>query len=97
MKKGIGEKYLPLGTVVMLKGGTKRVMIIGFCSSEKNNRDTIYDYTGCLYPEGILESDKLCLFNHKQIDEIYYMGPEKDEEEIKFKEELNKIISEQKI
>ena len=28
----IGEKYLPIGTVVMLKGGTKRVMISGFCA-----------------------------------------------------------------
>ncbi|HIR49231.1 MAG TPA: DUF4176 domain-containing protein, partial [Candidatus Faecimonas gallistercoris] len=27
------EKYLPIGTVVMLKGGKKRAMIIGFCCS----------------------------------------------------------------
>ena len=26
----IEEKFLPIGTVVMLKGGTKRVMISGY-------------------------------------------------------------------
>ena len=33
-------KYLPIGTVVMLKGGKKRVMITGFCSmpNEENNK-----------------------------------------------------------
>ena len=25
------EKYLPIGTVVTLNGGTKKVMIIGYC------------------------------------------------------------------
>ena len=26
-----GKKYLPIGTVVMIKCGSKRVMITGFC------------------------------------------------------------------
>lgn len=41
------KKYLPIGTVVMLKGGKKRIMITGFCcvNEEKNNK--IYDYCGC--------------------------------------------------
>ena len=26
------KKYLPIGTVVMLKGGKKRAMITGFCA-----------------------------------------------------------------
>ena len=28
----VGEKFLPLGTVVMLKGASKRLMITGFCT-----------------------------------------------------------------
>ena len=75
------EKYLPIGTVVLLKGGSKRVMITGFCSVDGSKSDVIYDYNGCLYPEGYLSSDQTCLFNHDQIDKIYYMGFI-DEEEI---------------
>ena len=29
------DKFLPIGTVVLLKGGKKRVMIIGFCAMAK--------------------------------------------------------------
>lgn len=83
-------KLLPAGTVVMLEGGSKRVMIIGFCAVEKNSKD-IYDYSGCLYPEGLLSSDEICLFNHNQIEKIYYTGLV-DEEETAFKEELYKTI-----
>ena len=46
----IGEKYLPIGTVVMLKGGTKRVMISGFCAIDGENVKNMYDYSGCVYP-----------------------------------------------
>lgn len=41
----IGEKYLPIGTVVMLKGGTKRVMISGFCAIDGENVKNMYDYS----------------------------------------------------
>lgn len=87
----IGEKFLPIGTVVMLKGGTKRVMIIGFCAVEGQNKE-IYDYSGCLYPEGVLSSNELCLFNHDQIDKVYHLGLT-DEEEKEFQEGLKQITS----
>ena len=38
----VGEKFLPLGTVVMLKGASKRLMITGFCTmaaEEARNQD----------------------------------------------------------
>lgn len=85
------EKYLPIGTVVMLKGGTKRAMIIGFCSIADGKKDKIYDYTGCLYPEGIISSREMALFDHSQIDKIYYLGLQ-DQEEKTFKQKLvNKV------
>ena len=52
----IGEKYLPIGTVVMLKGASKRVMVTGFCAIKGNNKNRMWDYTGCMYPEGFLSS-----------------------------------------
>ena len=37
------EKYLPIGSVVMLKGGTKRVMITGFCTVPNEDKEKVYD------------------------------------------------------
>lgn len=85
------EKYLPIGTVVMLKDGKKRVMITGFLTIPNNQQNIVYDYSGCLYPEGIISSEKTLVFNHNQIKNIYHIGLIDDEEK-KFKEELKKII-----
>lgn len=85
------EKYLPLGSVVLLKNATKRLMITGFYITPTDKPDEIYDYCGCLYPEGVISTEQTAVFNHDQIDKIYCIGF-KDEEEIKFKEELNKRI-----
>lgn len=88
----IPEKYLPIGTVVLLNGGTKRVMITGFCSSDKEDgNEKIWDYCGCLYPEGVINSNEMCLFNHSQITKLYHLGLSYDDEEIEFKKLLNEI------
>lgn len=88
----IEEKYLPIGTVVMLKGGTKRVMISGFCAiEEKDSERKMWDYSGCLYPEGFLSSNQTCLFDHEQIEKVYHYGLI-DEEEEKFKAQLNELL-----
>ena len=89
----IEEKFLPIGTVVMLKGGTKRVMISGFCAIEGQNGENkkMWDYSGCLYPEGFLSSNQTCLFDHEQIEKVYHYGLV-DEEEEKFKAQLNELI-----
>lgn len=89
----IGEKYLPIGTVVMLAGGTKRVMITGFCAVEEEDKRKIWDYSGCMYPEGFLSSDQTCLFDHSQIEKIYHLGLEDDEEE-EFKNTLKGLMEE---
>lgn len=85
------EKYLPVGTVVMLKGGKKRAMITGFCSISGDDKSKIYDYSGCLYPEGFISSNQTLLFNHNQIDKVYHVGLI-DEEEKEFKQKLNEMI-----
>lgn len=85
------EKYLPIGTVVLLKGGRKRAMITGFCSVAQENQEKIYDYSGCVYPEGYLSSNQVCLFDHDQIDKIFFLGYEDDEERT-FKQKLDRIV-----
>lgn len=87
----IEEKYLPIGSVVLLKNSEKKLMITGFCCVGRENSNKIYDYSGCMYPEGILKSDKVAMFDHSQIEKVIYMGLI-DEEEKKFKEKLNKLI-----
>ncbi len=88
----VGQKFLPIGTVVMLKGGSKRVMITGFCSMAAEDQNVMYDYAGCMYPEGFLSSDQTALFNHDQIERVYHLGLV-DEEEQKFKTNLNSLVA----
>lgn len=85
------EKFLPIGTVVMLNGGAKRVMITGFCTIASDDNAKMYDYCGCLYPEGVVSSDKNLLFNHNQIAKIYALGYSDDEEK-EFKAKLNEVL-----
>lgn len=89
----IRDKFLPIGSVVLLSGGTKKAMITGFCSISDDDKTKIYDYCGCIYPEGYLTSNQICLFNHDQIEEIFYIGYE-DEEEKEFKESLKEVLKE---
>lgn len=84
------EKYLPIGTVVMLTGGKKRVMISGFCAIDESDKEKMWDYSGCIYPEGFLSSNQTCLFDHEQIEKVYYLGLI-DEEEEEFKKKLKEL------
>lgn len=85
------EKYLPIGTIVMLKNATKRLMIIGFCMEATSGKGKFkYDYAGCLYPEGLIDLNELALFNHDQIEKIYNEAFS-DEETEKFREKLSNI------
>lgn len=84
------DKYLPIGTVVLLKNAEKRIMITGFCCINNNK---MYDYIGCLYPEGYITKDDVLLFDHKDIDKLYYMGFESEEDK-EFKGTLNKVLGE---
>lgn len=86
------DRFLPIGSVVLLKGGTKKAMITGFCSIAEDDRTRVYDYSGCIYPEGYLNSNQICLFDHEQIEEIFYLGYE-DEEEKEFKKSLEDVMT----
>lgn len=87
------KRFLPIGSVVKLKEGTKRLMITGFLPIEQNEKGekNVWDYNGCLYPEGIITSTNNYLFNHSQIEEIHFIGLV-DEEEENFKKKLDEAI-----
>ena len=86
------EKYLPIGTVVLLKGATKRLMIAGYCAVDQEKKDEMWDYSGCMYPEGFLSSQQSFLFDHSQIAKIYSLGY-KDNEEEEFQQKLTTYIN----
>ncbi len=74
------EKYLPLGTVCMLQGGEKPLMVIGYCPmTDTEQKQVTYDYIGCLYPEGVISSEQNLVFNHDQIDHIVREIPSEPE------------------
>lgn len=80
------QNLLPLGSVVLLKEGNKRVMI---CSrvQTRAGEDKIYDYAACYYPEGIISSDGLFFFNHDAIEQVFFIGFQ-DEEELNFRRDV---------
>ena len=82
-------KYLPLGSLVILKGGTKKLLIFGRKQVDsKNNKK--YDYVGVTYPEGNIGKENTYLFNHRDIKDIVFLGFT-DHEDESFQEYLSKI------
>lgn len=79
---------LPIGSVVLLKDGQKRVMIYGVKQTDTST-DKEYDYISVLYPEGNMGEESQFLFNHSDIEEVYFRGCE-DEERDEFIENLAK-------
>ncbi len=82
------KDLLPIGSVVLLVGGDKRLMITGRIQT-KTDSDVIYDYTGVLYPEGMISSDDMYFFNRDAISRVFFIGFQ-DFEEIEFQ---NQILS----
>ncbi|MFB9324995.1 DUF4176 domain-containing protein [Paenibacillus aurantiacus] len=87
------KELLPNGSVVLLKNSTKKIMITGRLQRETGVEDQIWDYCACLYPEGILNPDQSFLFQHEQIERVYFIGFQ-DEEELAFREFLKQKMSE---
>ena len=88
----MNEKFLPIGSVVLLKDGLKKLMVVGFCPESLDSSNAKTDYLGCLYPEGIFSQDLNFMFNHDQIAEVCFKGFE-NEEELNFKKNLNDLIT----
>ncbi len=86
------KEFLPLGSVVLLKEATKKIMIVGFLTSRMNDENKVYDYAGCLFPEGILSSDESLLFNEEDIQEVVARGYE-NEETKEFNSKLEELLN----
>ena len=86
------EQVLPVGTVVMLKDGMKRLMIMGYQQSQSENPAKVYDYIACEYPEGFISTEYMVMFDHTDIGHIYSLGLQ-NEEQVEFRKDLeNELI-----
>ena len=83
------NKFLTIGSVVLLKDAEKRLMITGRLVTREDDNQ-IYDYTGCLFPEGITSSTEMYFFNNENIGKIYFVGLQ-DEEEFAYQEYLENL------
>lgn len=66
------KNLLPIGSVVLLKDATKKLVIIGILQVNPSE-NKIYDYLGVPYPEGYVSSDNNFLFNHSDINDIIFL------------------------
>ncbi len=72
------RELLPIGSVVLLKEGTKKAMIYGIKQVDKAT-ETEFDYLGVVYPEGNLGDGSQFFFNHDAVDEVCFRGFDDEE------------------
>lgn len=75
------KELLPIGSVVLLKGATKKLVIIGVLQVNPSEEKT-YDYLAVPYPEGYIGSDHNFLFQHSDINDVIFCGYTNPEREV---------------
>lgn len=75
------EKILPIGSIVTLKQGKQKLMIINRVPLY-NNKGTIgyFDYAACVYPVGQTDQ-QIYFFNEEDIKEVCFEGYRDESEE----------------
>lgn len=72
------KRYLPIGSVVKLKNN-ELTMITGYYAIEYKRDIVVYDYSGCKYPEGLMVKSGIVSFNHRDIDDVLFIGYKNNE------------------
>ena len=85
------KNLLPIGSVVLLDGGGKRLMICGIVQDNPADGKQ-YDYLACLYPEGFVGAEHTYLFNHEDIKRVDAEGFA-DEEHQQFRGQLAELLT----
>ncbi len=70
MKK---KRYLPIGSVVLLKDSDKKFVIIGYYYHDYLTEKT-YDYCGCIYPIGVIPHGLGMCFNQEDVEKVIDLG-----------------------
>ena len=75
------DKIYPLGSVVLLKGASKKLLIVGRALNVKNGEKTFFfDYGAVAYPEGLV-GDEMAYFNQQDIHSVVFEGYSGEEDE----------------
>ncbi len=77
---------LPLGSVITLKKGQQRLMIVGRFQEERSSGQ-LFEYSAVLWPVGMISSNQVYLFNGDDIDRVYFLGLQ-DSQEFTFRHDL---------
>jgi len=86
------NEWIPLGSVVVLKGTTQKLLIIGRGLNVGDEGSEYYfDYCGVAYPEGLM-SDQVVYFNHTAVYRTLYAGYDDDDNRI-MNDRINSYIS----
>ena len=76
------KELLPVGSIVLLKNATKKLMIIGILQINPEDNDKAYDYLAVPYPEGYVGGKNNFLFDNEDINDIIFTGytnPERED------------------
>lgn len=79
-EKALEKGLLPLASVVLMKDAKKKIMITGYSVTSPETNNKIWDYVGCVWPEGLIALDQNILFDHKDIQQVFYVGYVDDEQ-----------------
>lgn len=78
------EKLIPIGSIVNLKEGEQKIMILNRCPQVDTGEGVkVFDYSGSVYPIGLI-SNQIFYFNAENIEKVIFEGYS-DEDEEKFK------------
>ena len=76
------KEYLPLGSIVVIQGSVKKIMIIARGLKVRiGDHFEFFDYGGCLYPEGLM-GEQVMYFQHENIQKVVFEGYADEDNEI---------------
>ena len=84
------KDLMPIGSVVRLKEAEKKLMIVGI-KQLNEEKGTIKDYIGVMYPEGYLNRDVFFTFDQEDIEETIFEGY-RSEEQAAFLEQVSEVL-----
>lgn len=66
--------FIPLGSIVLLDGGTQKLMVVARgLNVKRGNKTFFFDYAGVPYPQGLL-GNQVAYFNHENIRTLSFIG-----------------------
>lgn len=84
------RRFLPLGSVVKVRGVEHQIMIYGRAQQDLSSNE-VFDYIGCEYPLGMRDINTGILFNNGAILEVFYVGFQ-DAEELEYRKAFTEYL-----